>query len=185
MSGNRPLNVLFLCTGNSARSILAEALLRELGGGRFAAASAGSHPRGAVHPLALAVLAEHGLAGDGLRSKSWTEFASGPAFDLVITVCDRAATESCPLWPGHPLQVHWGLADPAAVAGDDRARLAAFRAARELLADRIRRLVALPEATLVGLGAGAAHVLNQLLEIHRDAAKIAPPGSDPEPNRCT
>src|SRR5205085_4486821 len=115
-----PRNVLFLCTGNSARSILAEAILNRDGGGRFRAWSAGSFPKGAVHPMALALLAGHGVDKSGLRSKSWDEFLGdeAPVFDHVITVCDNAAGEVCPIWPGHPARAHWSIPDPAAVEGE-------------------------------------------------------------------
>lgn len=121
-------NVLFLCTGNSARSILAEALLNAHGQGRFRAFSAGSHPKGAVHPLAMATLQAHGLPTDGLRSKSWDEFAApgAPQLDAIITVCDAAANEPCPIWPGHAAKSHWSLEDPAAVEGSEESRRAAF-----------------------------------------------------------
>ena len=140
-----PLHTLFLCTGNSARSILAEALLREMGGERFVAHSAGSHPTGRVHPLALELLSNRGLPVDGLRSKSWDEFArpQAPALDLVITVCDNAAGEVCPVWPGHPATAHWGLPDPAAVTGDVAQRRAFTEVAHALIA-RIRLLTSLP-----------------------------------------
>jgi arsenate reductase len=119
-------NVLFLCTGNSARSIIAEAILAHRSRGRARALSAGSHPRGAVHPLALDVLRRRGVPADGLRSKSWNEFAApgAPTLSVVITVCDRAAGELCPIWPGHPATAHWSLPDPAAVEGtaDERGR---------------------------------------------------------------
>src|SRR5207249_7498210 len=113
-------NVLFLCTGNSARSISAEALMNHRGKGRFRAFSAGSHPKGAVHPMAIEVLMRHGLTtSTTVQSKGWDEFArsEGPALDLVITVCDRAAGETCPIWPGRPVRSHWSIADPAAVEG--------------------------------------------------------------------
>lgn len=147
---NRTYNVLFLCTGNSARSIMAEVLLNEIGGGRFKAYSAGSHPKGAVHPLALDLLAGKGLAVSGLRSKNWDEFArpEAPRVDFVITVCDNAASEACPVWPGHPLTAHWGIADPAAVAGTPDERRSAFAVAYDALARRIALLVNLPFAEL-------------------------------------
>ena len=140
-----PLHALFLCTGNSARSILAEALLRHAAGDRFVAHSAGSHPAGRVHPLALELLSSRGLPVDGLRSKGWDEFArpQAPALDLVITVCDDAAGEVCPVWPGHPAIAHWGLPDPAAVTGDTAQRRAFADVAHALTA-RIRLLASLP-----------------------------------------
>ena len=139
-------NVLFLCTGNSARSILAEAMLNRLGAGRFRAYSAGSHPNGRVNPYALALLSEGGYETKGLRSKSWEEFAraDAPRIDLVITVCDNAAAEVCPVWPGKPVTAHWGVADPAAVEGSEEARRAAFRDAAALLRRRVELLVNLP-----------------------------------------
>jgi arsenate reductase len=135
-------NVLFLCTGNSARSILAEALLNRLGDGRFAAFSAGSFPRGAVHPAALALLAERGFPTATLRSKSWDEFAApgGPAFAHVITVCDNAAGEACPIWPGNPVREHWGIPDPAETEGPGQRE--AFEQAFDRLRARIESFLA-------------------------------------------
>lgn len=144
-----PWRVLFLCTGNSARSLLGEALLNHLGRGRFAAFSAGSHPAGAPNPLALEVLAAHGVDTRGLRSKSWDEFAGPqtPAMDMIFTVCDQAAREACPIWPGHPLMVPWGIPDPAAVKGSLEQRRAAFEEAFAILHQRIQALVSLPPQT--------------------------------------
>jgi arsenate reductase (thioredoxin) len=140
-------NVLFLCTGNSARSILAEALLNRDGQGRFRAFSAGSHPKGEPHSMALTVLRDHGFDTTGLRSKSWTEFSGPnvPQMDLIITVCDNAAGESCPVWPGKPIAAHWGTEDPAAVEGQGQRE--AFETAMRYLKNRISLLLALrPEA---------------------------------------
>jgi arsenate reductase len=147
---NDPWNVLVLCTGNSARSVLAEALLRARGGGRIASWSAGSRPSGRVNPLALETLTAHGLPSDGFRSKSWDEFAGAgsPQMSLVVTVCDSAAGEACPLWPGAPAKAHWGVPDPAAVEGDLALRRAAFEAAFAALDARVRALVALPFDTM-------------------------------------
>lgn len=143
-------NVLFLCTANSARSILAEALLNCLGKGRFRAYSAGSFPRGSVNPFALAQLHDRGYPIDRLRSKSWNEFAApnAPRMDFVITVCDNAAGEVCPVWPGGPVAAHWGIADPAAAEGSDADKRAAFSTAAEALESRIRAFLALPFDTL-------------------------------------
>ena len=140
------LNVLFLCTGNSARSILAEAYLNSAGRGRFTAYSAGSHPAGKVNPLALELLEENRLPTGGLRSKSWDEFAraGAPKIDFVFTVCDNAAGEACPLWPGQPITAHWGVADPAAASGTDAERRKAFLRAFTELSARINLLLALP-----------------------------------------
>jgi arsenate reductase len=149
-AGTPPRNVLFLCTGNSARSILAEALIDHLGQGRFKGFSAGSFRKGEVNPLALALLRKVGLATEGLRSKSWNEFATpgAPAMDFVFTVCDQAAGEVCPIWPGRPVTAHWGIPDPAAVEGTPAERAAAFERARVALDARIRLFVSLPFAAL-------------------------------------
>ena len=138
------INVLFLCTGNSARSILAEAILNRRGAGRFAGFSAGSRPRGEVHPLALALLRDKGHDVAALRSKSWDEFAEkgAPRMDRVVTVCDNAAGEACPVWPGHPAKAHWGLPDPAAVKGSEAAQRRAFADIYAVLDQRIAELVA-------------------------------------------
>lgn len=137
-------NVLFLCTGNSARSILAEALLNHDGAGRFKAYSAGSFPKGDVHPMAIEVLRGLGFPHEGYRSKSWDEFAteSAPVFDFIFTVCDNAAGETCPIWPGHPMTAHWGIEDPAAVEGEDQRD--AFIQALRYLRRRIELFLALP-----------------------------------------
>jgi arsenate reductase (thioredoxin) len=147
---DKVFNVLFLCTGNSARSILAEGLLNELGKGRFRAFSAGSHPKGAVHPLALRELQSLRVPTDGFRSKAWDEFAApgAPAMDFVFTVCDQAAGEVCPVWPGQPMTAHWGMPDPAAVDGSDEVQARAFRDAAVTLKRRIELLTALPMAAL-------------------------------------
>jgi len=136
-------NVLFLCTGNSARSILAESILNHLGKGRFRGYSAGSHPKGEVHPFAIDLLKSVGMPVDGLRSKSWDEFSrpGAPEMDFVVTVCDNAAGEICPLWPGTPARAHWGIPDPAAAEGDESARKDAFRTAFRQLESRIRSFV--------------------------------------------
>ncbi len=146
-------NILFLCTGNSARSVLAESLMNALGNGRFKAFSAGSHPAGAVNPFALAFLQANGLPTEGLRSKSWDEFAApgAPVMDFIITVCDQAAGEVCPFWPGQPLSAHWGAPDPAAVQGSDEAKRKAFRDTANLMRRRIELFTALPLASLDGL----------------------------------
>ncbi|MDI3307862.1 MAG: arsenate reductase ArsC [Acetobacteraceae bacterium] len=143
-------NVLFLCTGNSARSILAESLLDHWGRGRFRGFSAGSFPKGAVRPEALRLLQEAGLRTEGLRSKSWDEFAApgAPVMDFVFTVCDQAAGEVCPVWPGRPVTAHWGIPDPAAVDGSEAERMLAFRAAFQALETRIRLFLSLPIASL-------------------------------------
>ncbi|HXF79399.1 MAG TPA: arsenate reductase ArsC [Usitatibacter sp.] len=143
-------NVLFLCTGNSARSILAEAMLNHLGKGRFRAYSAGSHPAGKVNPFATELLEAAHLPTEGLRSKAWDEFAKpgAPPMDIILTVCDNAAGEACPVWPGKPVTAHWGVADPAAAQGSDGEKRAAFRAAANVLRHRIELLASLPLAKL-------------------------------------
>ena len=145
-----PHHVLFLCTGNSARSIIAEALLNDRGQGRFQAYSAGSHPKGEVHPLAIKVLEQNRVPTAALRSKSWNEFATAgaPPIEFIFTVCDHAAQETCPIWPGHPMTAHWGLADPAAVEGSPEDRERAFVRAFQELEARIKSLVSLPLETL-------------------------------------
>jgi arsenate reductase len=141
-----PYNVLFLCSGNSARSILAEAYLNSAGRGRFKAYSAGSNPTGKVNPFAIELLEKTGLPTGGFRSKNWDEFArpDAPALDLIFTVCDNAAGEVCPVWPGKPITAHWGVPDPAAVEGDDEVKRKAFRVAFTQLSTRINHLLALP-----------------------------------------
>jgi len=145
---NQPLNVLFLCTGNSARSILAEAIMNHpaIGGGRFRGYSAGSHPRSEVSVFALELLEQHHFPLDGLRSKSWDEFAkpASPHLDFVFTVCDQAAAEVCPAWPGQPMTAHWGVPDPAAVEGTEEAKRKAFREAFLVLKRRIELFASLP-----------------------------------------
>lgn len=142
----RSFNVLFLCSANSARSILAEALLQQLGQGRVRAFSAGSFPKSHPHPLAIELLKSKGLAWAELRSKSWDEFAApgAPGIDLVITVCDQAAGEACPVWPGHPARVHWGIPDPAGEEGSKTTARQAFETTYRLLERRITALTALP-----------------------------------------
>jgi protein-tyrosine-phosphatase len=144
-----PFNVLFLCTGNSARSILAESLLNQWGAGKFRGFSAGSHPKGAVHPCALKLLDSLELPAEGLRSKSWNEFArpDAPVMDFVFTVCAQAAGEVCPIWPGQPITAHWGMPDPAAVDGEIE-QWHAFRDTFRSLENRIKIFVALPVASL-------------------------------------
>ncbi|MBN9567079.1 MAG: arsenate reductase ArsC [Alphaproteobacteria bacterium] len=146
----RPYNVLFLCTGNSARSILAESILNHAGKSQFRGWSAGSHPKGTVHPLALVLLRQIGLPIEGLRSKSWEEFAApgAPEMDYVFTVCDNAAGETCPIWPGHPITAHWGVPDPAAVEGTEAAQMLAFRDAFRMLERRIQLFLAVRHRAL-------------------------------------
>jgi arsenate reductase len=147
---SQPFNVLFLCTGNSARSILAEAILNRIGRGRFRAFSAGSHPKGEVNPAALKLLAGMDYPTQGLRSKPWDEFAGpgAPPLDFVFTVCDDAAGEVCPVWPGQPMTAHWGLPDPAAVTGSDAQVALAFADAYRVLSNRIGLFASLPIAGL-------------------------------------
>jgi len=147
---DRPYNVLFLCTGNSARSILAECALNRLGKGRFQAHSAGSFPKGEVHPYALELLKRQSYPTDGLRSKSWNEFAGPEAepLDFVFTVCDNAAGEVCPIWPGQPMTAHWGLPDPAAVQGSETEKRVAFAETLRMLYNRIGVFVNLPIRSL-------------------------------------
>jgi arsenate reductase (thioredoxin) len=147
---DKTYNVLFVCTGNSARSVIAEGLLNELGQGRFKAFSAGSRPKGTVHPLALKILATHRIPTDGFRSKSWEEFAraDAPELDFVFTVCDQAAGEVCPVWPGQPVSAHWGMPDPAAVEADEATREKAFLDTFVTLKRRLELMLALPIASL-------------------------------------
>jgi len=149
-ANDRIYSVLFLCTGNSARSLLAESLLNHFGEGRFKAYSAGSRPTGRANPYAIDLLRSVGLPTDGLRSKSWDEFAGpgAPTLDFVITVCDNAAGESCPYWPGQPVTAHWGIADPAAATGTPEDIARAFRAAYLALEQRISLFVSLPVQSL-------------------------------------
>ena len=143
-------NVLFVCTGNSARSIIAEGLMNHFGGKRFRAYSAGSHPKGEVHPMAIEALKHYKLPSDGFRSKSWEEFAQpdAPQLDFVFTVCDNAAGEMCPVWPGRPMTAHWGLPDPAAVEGSDEVKRKAFNDTVVQMKRRIELMLALPMASL-------------------------------------
>jgi protein-tyrosine-phosphatase/N-acetylglutamate synthase-like GNAT family acetyltransferase len=167
---DRPYNVLFLCTGNSARSILAEALINQSEPGKFRGFSAGSHPRGAVHPIALELLQHLKIPTEGLRSKSWDEFAApgAPLLDFVFTVCDNAAGEVCPYWPGQPMTAHWGLPDPAAVEGTETDKWLAFRSTFRALDNRIKIFTSLPLASLDRI---------KLRERLDAIGKTAPPGA--------
>jgi arsenate reductase (thioredoxin) len=168
----RPFNVLFLCTGNSARSIMAEAYLNSAGKGRFVAYSAGSHPQGAVNRFALELLARHHIDTAALRSKSWDEFAraGAPAMDFVLTVCDQAAGEACPYWPGRPITAHWGVNDPAKLEGSDDDKREAFERAFAELSRRIDRLLEAPVASLE-----PASAARSLAEIARSAERLRTP----------
>jgi arsenate reductase len=169
---DRANNVLFLCTGNSARSIMAEGILRKEGAGRFNVFSAGSHPKGAVNPLAIKVLGSFNYPTDGYRSKSWDEFAApdAPKMDFVFTVCDNAAAEVCPIWPGQPMTAHWGIEDPAAVEGTDIQKETAFVIAFKYLRNRITVFTALPMRSISALA-----LQTKLQEIGRmDGASLVP-----------
>ena len=170
----RVFNVLFLCTGNSARSILAESILTKDGGGRFRAFSAGSQPKGAVNPFALKVLRNFDYPADRFRSKSWEEFArpDAPVMDFVFTVCDNAAGEACPVWPGQPMTAHWGIEDPAAVEGPEIARQTAFVSAFRYLRNRIGAFAALPVSSL-----DKSTLRTRLVEIGQSEGASSPRGS--------
>ena len=172
----RIFNVLFLCTGNSARSILAESILRKLGAGRFRAFSAGSHPKGEVNLFALKVLESLGYPTDDMRSKSWGEFAvlGAPVMDFVFTVCDTAAAETCPVWPGQPMTAHWGIEDPATVEGTDIQKEAAFVLAARYLRNRISIFTALPIRSLDKMALNAKlHEIGQLEGATRRRPEVA------------
>lgn len=171
---DRIFNVLFLCTGNSARSILAESILNKDGAGRFRAFSAGSQPKGNVNPFALKVLESFDYPADGFRSKKWEEFAApdAPIMHFVFTVCDNAAGEACPVWPGQPITAHWGIEDPAAVEGTDFQKEAAFVAAFRYLQNRISAFIALPVASL-----DKASLRTRLTEIGQSDGATSPRNS--------
>jgi arsenate reductase len=170
MSGSR-YNVLFLCTGNSARSVIAESILRKDGAERFNAFSAGSHPKGAINPFALKALNAYGYPTDGFRSKSWDEFAvpGAPQLDFVFTVCDSAAGEVCPVWPGQPMTAHWGIEDPAAVEGSDIEKEHAFNTAFRYLKNRISVFTSLPIPSLDRLTLNAK--LREIGHLHGATAR--------------
>jgi protein-tyrosine-phosphatase len=167
---DRPYNVLFLCTGNSARSVIAEAILNKTGAGKFRAYSAGSQPKGSIHPETLRLLDSLGYDSSGFRSKSWAEFVEpgGPEFDFVFTVCDSAAAEACPVWPGQPMTAHWGISDPAAATGTPVEIALAFKDAYRLLNQRIGVFNALPLRSLDSLT-----LKNKLRDIGRMAGATA------------
>jgi protein-tyrosine-phosphatase len=167
----RIYNVLFLCTGNSARSILAESIMNKLGKDKFRGFSAGSYPKGQVHPMAIDLLRQLGCPTEGLRSKSWNEFAApgGPHLDFVFTVCHNAAGEVCPYWPGQPMTAHWGIPDPAAVEGSDTQRSLAFREAFRSMETRIKLFLSLPLASIDRMR----------LKEHLDAIGKTPPEGSP------
>ena len=164
-----PYNVLFLCTGNSARSIMAEAILNKVGAGKFRAYSAGSHPKASVHPETLRLLRSLGYDASTLRSKSWDEFAApgAPQFDFVFTVCDHAAAEACPVWPGHPMTAHWGVPDPAAARGTPAEIALAFTDSYRMLQQRIAIFAALPLRSL-----DRVKLQSKLKEIGRRGAAV-------------
>lgn len=159
---DNPFNLLFLCTGNSARSIIAEAILNRVGEGQFRAFSAGSMPKGQVHPQAIKLLDSLGYDTSGLRSKSWDEFSGtdAPEFDFIITVCDNAASETCPVWPGHPVTAHWGLPDPAAIEGSVSDITLGFAATYHMMKSRIDVFISLPIHSLSRMA--AKHELNKI-----------------------
>jgi protein-tyrosine-phosphatase len=173
---DRPFNVLFLCTGNSARSIMAEAILNKVGAGKFVAFSAGSQPKGRTHPQAKALLQSLGYETSGLRSKSWNEFATpgAPALDFVFTVCDNAAGEACPFWPGQPMTAHWGIPDPAAAKGSPAEIALAFKDAYRMLLQRIGVFAALPIRSLDRLGLQTK--LKDIGRMEGASAKVNEPG---------
>jgi arsenate reductase len=173
---DRPFNVLFLCTGNSARSIMAEAILNKVGAGKFVAFSAGSQPKGQTHPQAKALLQSLGYETSGLRSKSWNEFATpgAPALDFVFTVCDNAAGEACPFWPGQPMTAHWGIPDPAAAKGSPAEIALAFKDAYRMLLQRIGVFAALPIRSLDRLGLQTK--LKDIGRMEGASAKVNEPG---------
>jgi protein-tyrosine-phosphatase len=173
---DRPFNVLFLCTGNSARSIMAEAILNKVGAGKFVAFSAGSQPKGQVHPEAKALLQSLGFDTGRFRSKSWNEFATpgAPPLDFVFTVCDNAAGEACPFWPGQPMTAHWGIPDPAAAKGSPAEIALAFKDAYRMLSQRIGVFAALPIRSLDRLSLQAK--LKDIGRMEGASAKVNEPG---------